>query len=92
MLSEIEIILFDGQVVNYSEKIRKIREKIVSLEAQKVILNEDLIFSSDKKKLIGSSKDEIKKEIKEIDRVIKNVKCSWYQSYKRTNSCNDNSC
>ncbi len=72
MLSEIEIILFDGQVVNYSEKIRKVREKIVSLEAQKVILNEDLTFSSDKKKLLGSSKDEIKKELKEIDRVIKN--------------------
>ena len=72
VLSEIEIILFDGQVVNYSEKIRKVREKIVSLEAQKVILNEDLIFSSDKKKLLGSSKDEIKKELKEIDRVIKN--------------------
>ena len=72
VLSEIEIILFDGQVVNYSEKIRKVREKIVSLETQKVILNEDLVFNSDKKKFLGSSKDEIKNEIKEIDRVIKN--------------------
>ena len=71
VLSEIEIILFDGQVVNYSEKIRKVREKIVSLETQKVILNEDLVFASDKKKFLGSSKDEIKNEIKEIDRVIK---------------------
>ena len=49
VLSEIEGILFDGQVVNYSEKIRKVREKIVSLESQKVILNEDLVFASDKK-------------------------------------------
>lgn len=72
VLSEIEIILFDGQIVNYSEKIRKIREKIVSLEAQKVMLNEDLIFASDKKKFLGSSKDEIRNELIEIDRVIKN--------------------
>ena len=72
VLSEIEGILFDGQVVNYSEKIRKVREKIVSLESQKVILNEDLVFASDKKKFLGSSKDEIKNELKEIDRVINN--------------------
>jgi len=73
VLSEIEIILFDGQVVNYSEKIRKVREKIVSLETQKVILNEDLVFASDKKKFLGSSKDEIRNELKEIDRVINNL-------------------
>jgi len=72
VLSEIEGILFDGQVVNYSEKIRKVREKIVSLESQKVILNEDLVFASDKKKFLGSSKDEINNELKEIDRVINN--------------------
>ena len=72
VLSEIEGILFDGQVVNYSKKIRKVREKIVSLESQKVILNEDLVFASDKKKFLGSSKDEIKNELKEIDRVINN--------------------
>jgi len=73
VLSEIEIILFDGQVVNYSEKIRKVREKIVSLESQKVILNEDLVFASDKKKFLGSSKDEIRNELIEIDRVINNA-------------------
>ena len=72
VLSEIEIILFDGEVVNYAEKIRKVREQIVSLESRKVILNEDLVFASDKKKLLGSSKDDIQNEIKEIDRVIKN--------------------
>ena len=72
VLSEIEIVLFDGQIVNYSEKIRKIREKIVSLETQKAILNEDLIFASDKKKFLGSSKDEIRNELIKIDRVIKN--------------------
>ena len=72
VLSEIEIVLFDGQIVNYSEKIRKIRKKIISLESQKVILNEDLIFASDKKKFLGSSKDEIRNELIEIDRVIKN--------------------
>lgn len=72
VLSEIEIILFDGQVVNYSEKIRKVREEIVSLELQKVILNEELVFASGKKKFLGSSKDEIRDEIKEIDEVINN--------------------
>jgi len=72
VLSEIEIILFDGEVVNYAEKIRKVREQIISLESRKVILNEDLVFASDKKKLLGSSKDDIQNEIKEIDRVIKN--------------------
>ncbi len=72
VLSEIEIILFDGQVVNYSEKIRKVREKIASLETQKAFLNEDLVFASDKKKFLGASKNDIKNEIKEINRVIKN--------------------
>ena len=72
VLSEIEIILFDGEVVNYAEKIRKVREQIISLETRKVILNEDLVFASDKKKLLGSSKDDIQTEINEIDRVIKN--------------------
>ena len=48
VLSEIEIILFDGEVVNYAEKIRKVREQIISLETRKVILNEDLVFASHK--------------------------------------------
>ena len=55
-----------------AEKIRKVREQIISLESRKVILNEDLVFASDKKKLLGSSKDDIQTEINEIDRVIKN--------------------
>lgn len=72
VLSEIEIILFDGEVVNYAEKIRKVKGQIISLESRKVILNEDLVFASDKKKLLGSSKDDIQNEINEIDRVINN--------------------
>ena len=72
VLQEIEPILFDGEVVNYATKIREVRAQIKSLESQKANLNEDLVFASDKKQLFGSSKDEVRKELKEINRVIGN--------------------
>ena len=70
VLKEIEPVLFDGQVVNYATRIRSTRAQIKSLESEKVALNEKLVFAPEKKPLLGSSKEDLKKEIKQIDRLI----------------------
>ena len=71
VLEEIEPILFDGEVVNYASRIREIRQNIKDFETQKVRLNEKFVFAPEKETLLKSSKKEIKKEIKKIDRLIK---------------------
>jgi tetratricopeptide (TPR) repeat protein len=70
VLREIEPLLFDGEVVDYATKIREIREQIRSLESQKVVLNEKLVFAPIEKSLLSSSKNDIKKEITKIEQLI----------------------
>jgi hypothetical protein len=70
VLEEIEPLLFDGEVVDYASKIRSVREKILSLESQKVSLNEKIVFAPSEKTLLSSSKREIKIEIMTIDTLI----------------------
>ena len=70
VLRDIEPILFDGQVVDYSTKIREIRSQIKSLENQKVSLNEKLIIAPVEKTVLKSSKDDIRDNIDQIDYVI----------------------
>jgi hypothetical protein len=70
VLREIEPLLFDGEVVDYATKIREIREQIRSLESQKVVLNEKLVFAPIEKSLLSPSKNDIKKEITKIEQLI----------------------
>ena len=70
VLREIEPLLFDGEVVDYATKIREIREQIRSLESQKVVLNEKLVFAPIEKSLLSSFKNDIKKEITKIEQLI----------------------
>ena len=70
VLQDIEPILFDGQVVDYSTKIREIRSQIKSLEKEKVSLNEKLIIAPVEKTVLKSSKDDIRDNIDQIDYVI----------------------
>ncbi len=70
VLQEIEPILFDGEVVDYSSKIRITRKQIDQLKRQKASLNEDLLFAPQKGTLLKSSQDEISAEISRIDELI----------------------
>ena len=70
VLRDIEPILFDGQVVDYSTKIRETRSQIKSLENQKVSLNEKLIIAPVEKTVLKSSKDDIRDKIDQVDYVI----------------------
>ncbi len=70
VLQEIEPVLFDGEVVDYSSKIRITRKQIEQLKKQKASLNEDLLFAPEKGSLLKSSQDEIRVEISRIDELI----------------------
>ena len=51
ILSKIEKIVFDGEVITYSELIRRLRSGIQELEVEKVNLNEESIFADQEEKL-----------------------------------------
>ncbi len=70
VLLDIEPILFDGEIVDYSSKIRSARNRISELIDQKAELNERMVFAPEKGTIIASSKDQIRNEIKQIDRLI----------------------
>ena len=70
VLAGLEGTLFDGEIVNYSERIRVTRLNIKRLEKKKAKLNEDFIFAPKNKKIFESNKDEIKVKIKNIDEII----------------------
>ena len=71
VLKEIEPVLFDGQVVNYSERIRKAKKGIEDFEEKKVELNEKIIFAPEESSLFNTSKDELRKEIEKIEILTK---------------------
>ncbi|MDB4120402.1 hypothetical protein N9577_02255, partial [Gammaproteobacteria bacterium] len=72
VLYEIEEIVFDGQIISYSEKIRNKRTEIQNLEIKKSNLNEDLVFAKDEEKasMFETSKEELAEEIFKIDSYI----------------------
>ena len=70
VLSEIEPVLFDGEIVNYASKIRNVRIEITQLKEQKATLNEDMIFAPEKGTLLKSSKMDIRNQINQVDELI----------------------
>ena len=72
VLYEIEEIVFDGQIISYSERIRDLRSEIGGLENDKSRLNEDFVFAKDKEdaSLLETSKEEIAEDIAKIDSII----------------------
>jgi len=70
VLSEIEPVLFDGEIVNYASKIRNVRIEITQLKEQKASLNEDMIFAPEKGTLLKSSKMDIRNQINQVDELI----------------------
>ena len=71
VLKEIEPLLFSGEVVNYSSKIRDLKKNVERLEQKKVNLNEDLFFAPEVGTILKPSKDDIKKEIENINSLVK---------------------
>lgn len=74
VLKDIEPILFDGEVVNYASRIRIVRKNITNFENEKVKLNEQLVFAPEKSSLLKSSKEDLKKEIKNLEKLIQKSK------------------
>lgn len=72
VLYEIEEIVFDGQIISYSERIRNLRSEIKDLENEKSRLNEDFVFAKDKEdtSLLEKSKEDIAEDIAKIDSII----------------------
>tara|TARA_Y100001935_G_scaffold254711_1_gene264681 strand:- start:1239 stop:2504 length:1266 start_codon:yes stop_codon:yes gene_type:complete len=72
VLYEIEEIVFDGQIISYSERIRDLRSEIKGLENDKSRLNEDFVFAKDKEdaSLLETSKEEIAEDLAKIDSII----------------------
>ena len=71
VLKKIEPILFDGEIVNYASRIRQTRQNIKNFEDQKVKLNEKFVFAPEEGTLLKSSKDEVTKEIRKVEKLIK---------------------
>ncbi len=70
VLSELEPILFDGEIVNYSEKIRAARKTIKKLNEKKISLNENLVFAPKEKKILKDNKQQIEDQIDSINALI----------------------
>jgi hypothetical protein len=70
VLTELEGTLFDGEIVNYSERIRSTRLNIKRLKQKKANLNEDLVFAPTKKGMFKNNKGEIQDKIKNIENII----------------------
>ena len=72
VLYEIEEIVFDGQIISYSERIRDLRSEIKDLENKKSRLNEDFVFAKDKEdtSMLETSKEDIAEDIAKIDSII----------------------
>ncbi len=72
VLYEIEEIVFDGQIISYSERIRDLRSEIKGLENDKSRLNEDFVFAKDKEdaSMLETSKEEIAEDLAKIDSII----------------------
>lgn len=74
VLKEIEPILFDGQIVDYSSRIRSARGNIKNLIDEKAQLNERLIFSSNESSLFASSESDLRDEFSNIEELIEKYK------------------
>ena len=71
VLAEIEPILFDGEVVNYSNRIKKAKDLIEEASSRVSIINEELLFHKGDEGFFSKSKDDLKEEKKDLKKIIK---------------------
>ena len=70
ILSEMEPILFDGEVVNYSNRIRKARKLIEDASTRISELNEEILFHSGKDGFFSTSIEELEKEKLDLESIM----------------------
>ena len=64
VLEDIERIVFDGEIIGYSKKIRQLQARISKLEEEKVLLNEK------KYSVTGEEEQNLENEMADIDAKI----------------------
>ena len=70
-MAEIEPILFDGEVVNYSNRIKKAKDLIEDASSRVSTINEELLFHKGDEGFFSKSKDDLKEEKKDLKKIIK---------------------
>ena len=74
VLQDMEPILFDGEVVDYSKRIQRAKTLIDESNQKIVQLNEDLIFNKDDGGFFSKSNEDIENEKAELEYVIERSK------------------
>ena len=67
ILTELEPILFDGEVINFTKNIDKLRRDLENLEREKSLGKEQLLFAPDVGGLFTKSKADVKSDLEQID-------------------------
>ena len=70
ILGDLEPILFDGPIINFTDKIELAKNRIKKLEEEKSILNESIIFAPEESGFFKKSKGELQEELLEIKREL----------------------
>ena len=73
VLAEIEPILFDGEVVNYSNRIKKAKDLIEEASSRVSTINEELLFHKGDEGFFSKSKDDLKEEKKDLKKEQSNL-------------------
>ena len=71
VLSEIEPILFDGEVVNYSKRIQQAKDLIENATSRTSNINEELLFHKGDEGFFSKSKEDLEEEKRDLKRIIK---------------------
>jgi hypothetical protein len=74
VLQDMEPILFDGEVVDYSNRIQRAKTLIEESNQKIVQLNEDLIFNKDDGGFFSKSNEDLENEKAELEYVIERSK------------------
>lgn len=70
VLEDMEPILFDGEVVDYSKRIQRAKALIAESNQKIVQLNEDILFNKDEGGFFSKSNEELELEKQELEYVI----------------------
>ena len=70
VLEDMEPILFDGEVVDYSKRIQRAKALIAESNQKIVQLNEDILFNKDDGGFFSKSNEELELEKQELEYVI----------------------
>ena len=67
VLTELEPILFDGQVINFTNEINSLRQTLQTLEQEKSLTEERLLFAPEEGGLFTKSKTDLKTDLEQLE-------------------------